>query len=144
MPAGASGGGRLHVGRVAKPHGLQGEVVVELVTDRQERLQPGARLWMDDEVLEVVTSRPHQHRWLVFFDGVVDRTGAERLAGRSLSAEPIEDPEALWVHDVIGTTVVEVDGTERGTVVAVVANPAHDLLELHRRRTGTGGVRRVE
>jgi 16S rRNA processing protein RimM len=47
-----------------------------------------------------------------------------------LSAEPLEDPEALWVHDVIGTRVVEVGGTERGRVVAVVANPAHDLLEL--------------
>ena len=121
---------RLEVGRVAKAHGLRGEVAVELVTDREERAGAGARLWIGREVLEVVASRPHQGRWLVTFDGVADRTAAERLAGRALEAEALDDPEALWVHDLIGTAVVEVDGTQRGTVVAVVANPAHDLLEL--------------
>ena len=40
----------------------------------------------------------------------------------------IEDPEALFVHDLVGSEVVEPDGTRRGTVVAVQANPASDLL----------------
>ena len=49
-----------------------------------------------------------------------------------LSAEPLddEDPDALWVHELIGSTVVEIDGTERGTVVAVQDNPASYLLVL--------------
>jgi 16S rRNA processing protein RimM len=128
--AGGDRAPRLEVGRVAKAHGLRGEVAVELVTDREERVAPGARLWAGGEVLEIVASRPHQGRWLVTFAGVADRTAAERLAGRPLEAEALDDPEALWVHDLIGTAVVEVDGTQRGTVVSVVANPAHDLLEL--------------
>jgi len=45
-------------------------------------------------------------------------------------AEPIDDPDELWVHELIGTPVVETDGTARGTCVAVVDNPAADLLEL--------------
>ena len=43
----------------------------------------------------------------------------------------MEDPEALWVPELIGSRVVEEgSGVERGRVVAVVANPAHELLEL--------------
>ena len=47
-----------------------------------------------------------------------------------LMAEPIDDPEALWVHDLIGSNVVDTGGVDHGTCVAVVENPAHDLLEL--------------
>jgi 16S rRNA processing protein RimM len=45
-------------------------------------------------------------------------------------AEPLDDPDALWVHELIGAEVVEVSGRARGICVAVVANPAADLLEL--------------
>jgi 16S rRNA processing protein RimM len=120
----------LEVGRIAKAHGLNGEVVVDLITDRTERLEPGAVLTTKRGDLVVVASRPHQHRFIVSFEGINDRNAADRLAGVVLSAEALEDPEALWVHDLVGSRVIEVNGTERGTVVAVIANPAHDLLEL--------------
>jgi 16S rRNA processing protein RimM len=120
----------LEVGRVAKAHGLRGEVIVELVSDRLERVSPGAVLWIDAGRLEVTMAAPHQHRWRVALAGITTREQAERLAGSVLWGEPLEDPEALWAHEVIGTQVVEVGGAERGVVVAVVANPAHDLLEL--------------
>jgi 16S rRNA processing protein RimM len=43
----------------------------------------------------------------------------------------MEDPEAIWVHELIGSVVVEEGtGVERGRVVSVLANPAHELLEL--------------
>ncbi len=120
----------LEVGRIAKPHGVQGDVIVDLLTDRRERVDVGVVLWSGSQALVIVASRPHQHRWIVTFEGISGRTAAEAMAGRVLEAEPIDDPEALWVHDVVGTRVVEVDGTDRGQVVAVLANPAHDLLEL--------------
>jgi len=124
--------GRLEVGRVTKAHGLRGEVVVDLVSDYPEvRLARGSRLWAGAEEVVVAASRPFQQRWLVRLEGVDDRDGADRLAGRTLMADPIEDPEALWVHELIGSRVVEEgSGVERGRVVAVVANPAHELLEL--------------
>ena len=107
---------RLEVGRVTKAHGLKGEVVVDLVSDYPEvRLAPGSRLWTGEQELVVRSSRPFQQRWLVHVEGVHDRTGAERLAGRTLTAEPLEDPEALWVHQLIGSRVVEQgSGAERG------------------------------
>jgi 16S rRNA processing protein RimM len=121
--------GRLIVGRIGRPHGVRGEVYVDLMTDREDRLAVGSRLWAKDREIEVVAARPANARWLVTFDGF-DRTTAERMTGAELLAEPVDDPDALWVHDLIGCRVVEVDGTERGRCVAVVANPASDLLEL--------------
>ncbi len=121
---------RLVVGRVGKAHGLRGEVYVDLVTDRSERLDPGAVLYARGQALTVRTSKPQADRWLVFFDGVADRTAAEALTNAELEAEPIADPEAVWVHELIGSRVVEADGTERGLCVGVLANPAHDILEL--------------
>ena len=115
-----------------RAHGLRGEVVVSLVSDYPEvRLAAGSRLWAGERELVVQAARPHQGRWLVQLEGVTDRSSAERLAGRSLLAEPLEDAEALWVHELIGSRVVEeASGADRGVVVAVVANPAHELLEL--------------
>ncbi len=124
------GPGLLEVGRIVKPHGLTGEVVVVLISDRTERLAPGTTLASAAGPLSVEVSRPHQHRFLVRFAGVVDRDGAERLRGTVLLAPPIEDPEALWAHEVIGREAVLADGTPCGTVTAVEANPADDLLVM--------------
>jgi 16S rRNA processing protein RimM len=125
-----AGPDRLEIGRIVKPHGVRGEVVVWLVTDRAERVAPGSSLEAAGRELVVRSSRPHQGRWLVAFDGVDDRSAADGLAGASLRAAPIVDSEALWVHELIGAETVTADGKERGRVVAVEANPAHDILVL--------------
>jgi 16S rRNA processing protein RimM len=121
----------LEVGRIAKPHGVRGEVVVELHTDRTERIAPGAVLvTKDGRQLEILAARPHQHRFIVSFAGLADRADADALHGAVLLAEPLEDPEELWAHDIIGAPVVDVDGQDWGEVEAVQANPASDLLVL--------------
>lgn len=122
----------LEVGRIDKPHGIRGDVVVALTTTESSRVDPGMTLTTPaGERLRIVASRPHQHRWIVTFDGVEGRSAAEALAGTRLLAEPLDDdPDALWVHELIGSSVVEVDGTARGAVVAVQDNPASDLLVL--------------
>jgi 16S rRNA processing protein RimM len=119
----------LEVGRVTKPHGTRGEVVVELVTDRVERLAPGAVLFGPTGTLTVERSSPHHGRWIVCFAGVTTREGADALRG-ALRAEALVDPAALWVHELIGAEVVDAGGARRGRIVSVVANPASDLLEL--------------
>jgi len=120
----------LEVGRIDRPHGVQGEVLVSLRTDRLERISPGAVLHADSGALTIESSRPHQHRWIVQFDGVFGREAAEALHGQVLRAEPLDDPDALWVHDLVGADVVTPDGRSWGQIVAVQANPAHDQLEL--------------
>ena len=120
----------LEIGRVGRPHGTGGEVAVTLVSNRPERLVPGSELQTNVGTLLVAASRPHNRRHLVKFAGVDDRSKAEALRGVVLRATPIADPDEMWVHELIGARVVDQSGTDRGTVVSVVANPAGDLLEL--------------
>lgn len=125
----------LEVGRITKPHGIRGEVIVDLTTDRLERVAPGAVLHAGrpgavEQRLEITASRPHQGHHIVAFAGVRDRNAAEALRGAVLRAEPLDDPAALWVHELIGSEVVGADGTAYGVVQSVEANPASDLLVL--------------
>jgi 16S rRNA processing protein RimM len=129
--------GELEVGRIGSPHGVRGEVTVTFVTNRAERAVPGAELRGGDRALVVASARPHQGKWLIRFEGVDDRNAAEALRGTCLTAPPLEGGEVLaegeyWVHELIGSRVVDRAGGELGTVVAVEANPAHDLLVLDR------------
>jgi 16S rRNA processing protein RimM len=120
----------LEVGRIGRAHGLRGEVLVSLTTDRLERVAPGAVLVTDAGELEVQASRPHQGRWIVAFAGHANREDADRLRGLILRAEAVDDPAELWVHDLVGAEVVTVAGETVGRCTGVVANPAADLLEL--------------
>jgi 16S rRNA processing protein RimM len=114
-----------------RPHGLKGEVVVDLVSNRAERSVPGSVFLTDHGELRVESSRPFQHRWLMTFAGVHGIDGAEGLRDRILRAPPLDDPAALWVHELVGSVVIDqADGNTLGTVTAVVANPVSDLLEL--------------
>lgn len=120
-----------------RPHGLQGEVVVALVTNRLHRLAPGSVLVgrspaasgrREDLSLTVEGSRPFQDRFLVRFEHVHDRAGAERLRGVLLLGPPVEDAAVLFVHDLIGCELVDSSGASHGRIAAVQANPASDLL----------------
>jgi len=126
---------RLEVGRIAKPHGLRGEVVVELTTTERSRLAAGAVLHAGGRALVVESAIPHQRRWIVRFADVLSREAADVLAGAVLTAEAKDlpddgEPDALWAHELVGARVVDLQGTDWGRVVALVANPASDLLEL--------------
>ncbi len=121
----------LEVGAIVKPHGLRGEVIVKLSTNREERVAPGVVLTGGDgSRFEVVASSPHRGRFIVTLQGVHGVEAAEELRGTTLFATPLEDPEALWVHDLIGSRVEDGGGRLLGTVDAVQANPASDLLVL--------------
>ncbi|MDQ6836902.1 MAG: ribosome maturation factor RimM [Actinomycetota bacterium] len=125
----------LEVGRVVKAHGLGGQVIVELVTNRDERLAPGSILAGPSGTLEVLrssvtTGSSKRARWIVAFAGITTRTAAEALRGDVLRAEPLADVEALWVHELIDSDVVDSDGVKLGRVTGVQENPASDLLVL--------------
>ena len=134
MPAtaGAADGSAplLEIGRITRPHGLRGEVVVHLTTDRVERLDAGTVLATDGDDLTVGAARRHHDRWIVAFAGSASREDADALRGLVLRAPAIDDPDELWVHELVGAAVVTAAGEVVGTVASVVANPAAALLEL--------------
>jgi 16S rRNA processing protein RimM len=127
---------RLQVGRIGRAHGLRGEVAVTFTSNRPERTLPGASVFAAERELVIVAARPHQGRMLVCFAGIDDRTAAEALLGTVLTADPLDPDEAAladgeyWVHELVGSAVVDRAGQALGEVVAVEANPAHDLLVL--------------
>jgi len=123
--------GLLEVGHIRRAHGLRGDVFVQLLSDSDARVAPGSEFFADGERMVVESSRVASNgRRIVKFDRIADRTAAEQYANRALRGRPIDDPDALWVHEMIGRRVVEADGTDRGRCVSVLANPAADLLEL--------------
>jgi 16S rRNA processing protein RimM len=135
-PADDAGPTLLEVARIGKAHGLKGQVVVHPTSNRPGRFAAGSVLHgvpvrgvARDLVIE--TSRPLQQKWVVRFEGTSDREGAEALRGITLYGEPLDDldDDELWIHELIGAVVWEGE-RELGPVVAVEANPAHDLLVL--------------
>jgi 16S rRNA processing protein RimM len=127
--------GELEVGRIGRAHGIRGEVSVAFVSNRPERAAPGSVLHAGDRTLVVVSARKHQDKWLLQFEGVDDRSAAEALTGALLTAPPLDpatklDEGEFWVHELIGSPVVDTAGRALGRVVGMEANPAHDLLVL--------------
>jgi 16S rRNA processing protein RimM len=133
----------LLVGRVAKAHGIAGELAVDIHTDSpEERFAPGAVLSarLRDRSLRsvtVATARPHSGRLLVRFDEVPDRTVAETMRGAQLLVDaaelpPSDDPDAYYDHELEGLAVVLADGTEVGRVKEIARSPAGELLVVDR------------
>ena len=136
---------QLVVGRIARAHGVGGEVAVEVRTDSPElRFAVGARVETDPAErgpLTVRRTRWHSGRLLVSFDEVPDRTVAEELRGTLLVADsatspPVDDPEEFWDHQLIGLAALSVVGDRLGEVEDVLHAPAGDLLVV---RTPAGG-----
>lgn len=118
-----------------KPHGLKGQVVVELWTNRTERMAAGTVLHAGDRPVEVAAASRlpdvgGRARWLVAFAGVARREDADALRGQVLQAPPLDVEGALWVHDLVGSELFDPSGSVVGRVEAVEANPASDLLIL--------------
>ncbi len=64
------------------------------------------------------------------FVGVTDRNVVERLTNSEVYGEPIDDPSVVWVHELVGSVVVDAAGNNLGTCVGVIDNPAHPIMEL--------------
>lgn len=127
---------QLVVGRVGRPHGLRGEVTIEVRTDDPAaRFAVGSTLTTDPAVrgpLKVAAARWHSGRLLVAFEGCRDRDAAQALRDTllqidSAELEPLGDPEEFYDHDLIGLRVVTVAGEAVGTV-ADVLHYGQDLL----------------
>jgi len=136
---------RLLVARIGKPHGLRGEVTVQTHTDDPEaRFAPGVAYATEaapgsgvPRSLTLRTARLHQKIWLLGFEEIPDRTGAESLRGTRLfidadvAAEAAEDEDDAWYEDdLVGLTAVDPTGTTLGEVSGLRTGAAQDQLVL--------------
>ncbi len=128
----------LVVGRIGRPHGVRGEVEVQVWTDFPERFRPGSRLYVgkpdgsDSRPVAVLAARPHHDRLLVRLDLAADRTAAGALTGLHLlvpatEAMPLE-ADAYYHHQLVGLAVVLPDGSAVGDVTEVLETGSADVL----------------
>src|SRR5699024_10396763 len=131
-------------GRVAKSHGIRGEVAVEVRTDEpEERFAVGTVLQGRRSRGSVTTPytveavREHSGRLLLRLAGVDDRTSADALRGMlfvvdSEDLPPSDDPDAFHDHELVGLTVRRADGSGVGSVADVVHTVGGALLAVRR------------
>jgi len=144
---------RVIVGRIGRPHGIRGEVVVGVRTDEPDlRFAVGACLDAGADAdrgpdggrtgkLTVAARRWHSGQLLVAFDGITDRTAAGELGGTWLSVDsaelpPTEDPDEFRDHELIGLSVRTVGGEQVG-VVSDVLHHGQDVLVVRAGGSGT-------
>src|SRR5258708_7632973 len=129
---------QLVVGRITRPHGVRGEVSVEVRTDEPERRFAVGRVLATDPAgagpLTVETARWHSGRLLIQFAGVTDRNEADDLRGiwltlDSAEAGPTDDPDEFHDHELIGLAVVTTSGEPVGRVTDV-RHFGQDLLVI--------------
>src|SRR4029078_4847315 len=115
-----------------RPHGIKGEVSIEVRTDDPDgRLAPGTVLRTDPEAaapLTITAGRVHRGRLLLTFAGCPTRSGAERLRNVLLVAdvdpdERPEDPEEFFDRHLVGLRVETLDGAEVGELTEVLHLP---------------------
>jgi 16S rRNA processing protein RimM len=129
---------RVVVGRLGRPHGIRGEVTVEIRTDEPElRFASGSSLFIENssaKPLVVSSSRFHSNILLLKFEGVDDRNAAEALRGTIVESEvdelslPDED-DAFYDRQLIGLQVFE-SGSHVGAVADVLHLPGQDVLSI--------------
>ena len=127
--------------RIGKPHGLRGEVTVQLHTDDPERrfavgtvvttqAEPGSGV---PRSLTVASTRVHRGIWLLRFEEIADRTGAESLRGTRLVLPEPQVPaeeDSYYEDDLVGLEVRNTAGVRIGTVSGLEIGAAQDRLVL--------------
>ncbi len=116
------------MGRVGRPHGVDGSFFVEEPSEAEGRFVRGARLWIEGGEAEIVVSkRGSGGRPVLKLDRPVTRGTA-----LSIPLEALPDPEedTYYVFQLVGLAVEEEGGRSLGEVVEVHNGPANDSLEL--------------
>lgn len=128
------------MGRILRPHGIRGEVVVEVLSDVPDRLAPGRRLLLTRDkpsgsapatTVVVKTERPHKTGALIRFEGIDDRDQAEELRGgwlEVLQSEVPEPPAGTYYHyQLLGCRCFDGE-TDLGEVVELLEDGGGLLL----------------
>lgn len=123
----------LVIGRVVRPHGIKGEVLVAIETDDAQRFARLERVFLGDTALPVGVQkvRPHKGGVILSLRGVTTRNQAETLRGQwvkipASEAIPLAEDE-FFVFQIVGLTAVTTTGTVIGQVEDVLFTGANDV-----------------
>src|SRR5215208_4388570 len=123
----------LVVGFLRRPHGVQGEMIMDLHTDFPERLQSGRELFVGDEhkLMTLSGARPHAKGMLVRFKGVETPEDAGQLRNQWVYVRATDMPGLpegkIYQHELFGFTVVDDNGNSLGQLVEIIETGANDV-----------------
>ncbi len=126
----------LVVGRLRRPHGVRGEILMEVLTDFPERLKRGKQVFIGDDRLPhtIAARRRHNDGLLLTFEGFTDRDQAAKLRNQDvfvLADSLPELPEGEYYHhQLIGLNVVADTGQLLGTLVEIIETGANDVYAV--------------
>jgi len=135
----------LAVGRIRRPHGIHGEIVVESLTDFPERLAPGIEIGLGserpDQRVVIHHVRPHKGDFLIALQGISDRNAVEGWRGLYvfLPEQPRGElpPRYYYEHELLGCRCLRADGATLGGVSALMPGSGGHLIAV---ATPTGEV----
>jgi 16S rRNA processing protein RimM len=123
----------LAVGRVIRPHGVRGELLLESLTDFPEHLAKVETVYLGDEAVphRLLAARVHRHQLILRLEGCQDRDCADEYRGQVVqimaeAAAPLP-PGAYYHHQLVGCRVVSDEGEDLGTVVDILETGANDV-----------------
>jgi 16S rRNA processing protein RimM len=132
---------RIALAAVAGAHGITGELRLKLFADDLASFSKGAALLVDGQPMKLLGIKGTAKAPIARFEGIPDRTAAERLRGTLVEIErtalPLLEEGEYYLCDLIGLPCVDAAGNALGTVSAVENFGASDLLEVE----GEGGLR---
>lgn len=132
-PPTAGGPAFLVIGKVRRPHGVRGDVVVEIYTDSPEKLIPEKAVFLGEQhdKLIIARRRSHNEGLLLGFEGVSTPEQAGRYRNQIVSiasSETQELPEGqYYFHELIDLNVVDEDGNNLGKLTEVLETGANDV-----------------
>ncbi len=143
---------RIPAGYVRRAHGIHGDVVVRgMLQDAVDRFVQGALLFTNEDEpreFEIAAVRGHQGDFIVSFVGISDRNAADGLKGVQFPIGRSErrelEPGEWWPEDLVGCSVVTVEGETVGTVTDVITGAAQDRLVVETPEGANGEVPLVD
>jgi len=126
----------IRVGFFGRPHGLRGEMTLNIFSETGWKPAHGAVIECVDKqndriTLKILDIRAHNHRCLLTCSGIADRSSAERIAGCEIRADiPALPDDAFLVEDLIGSSVKTTDGRYIGTIAQVFSTGVNDIYSV--------------
>lgn len=123
----------LAIGRLLRPHGVRGEILMQVLTDFPERLQPGVRVFLGEErrPIRILQLRPHGKRMILSLEGFTDRERVGELRNQVVTVRADDRPALpegeYYHHELLGIRVVSEQGEDYGELVEIITTGANDV-----------------
>jgi 16S rRNA processing protein RimM len=127
----------LVVGKLGKPHGIHGEIVMDVYTDFPERVQQGVTVFIGPQFLplQIIKRRPHARGLLMTIDGYQTREGVAELRNQLVYVPTADRPQLeageYYHHQLLGLQVIDEEDRLLGSIERILETGANDVYVVH-------------